>query len=467
MNKPARNLRADASFGLEPFVARPSIERKRVRAFVALFVGDVILLYAGFILAGLAYEGVWLEWRAMMQAGVLLPAFFTIALYSRTYQAQVLESWLFGIKKAAMALAVSTALVTFIAFYAKSNATFSRGSFTLGILFTLLLLAVSRWITVRLVRHFWDGRIRNQLVINDGGPDFTLECADHIVATEAGIAPLNDEPFMRDRLGRIVQNQDRVIVSCPPIRQERWAQLLRSSGVRGEIVSEPLHAIGAVGVFHYEAQKRSTLQVSAGPLGLRARAVKRLFDIAAALTGLILLSPLFAFIALRIKLEDGGSVFFVQRRTGRSNCFFNMVKFRTMRVEALDPSGARSTARNDDRITRYGGWLRAMSVDELPQLWNVLKGDMSIVGPRPHAPASRANDKLFWDIDLRYYRRHSLRPGMTGLAQVRGLRGATEREQDLTDRLQSDLEYISNWSLFGDMLIVVRTLKVLRHERAF
>ena len=467
MNKPVQDLHGHASFALERYVPRPSLERKRIRLFIALLLGDAILLHAGFIIAGLVYEGVWLEWRALMQAYVLLPAFFTIALYSRTYQAQVLESWRFGLQKAAAALLVSAALVTFIAFYAKSNAIFSRGSFTLGIAFTVLLFAAARWLTVRLVRALWGGRIRNQLVIDDGGPAFALAGADHLIAEEAGIAPLSDEPFMRDHLGRIVQNQDRVIVTCPPIRQQRWAQLLKSAGVRGEIVSEPIHALGAMGVAHYDGQDRSTVVVSAGPLGIRARAVKRAFDLVAAATGLVLLSPLFAYVAIRIKLQDGGPVLFVQQRLGRGNRFFPMFKFRTMRMDAADSEGAQSTARRDDRVTRFGRWLRRTSVDELPQLWNVIRGDMSIVGPRPHAVGSRANDKLFWDIDAQYWRRHSLRPGLTGLAQVRGLRGSTERERDLTDRLQADLEYISGWSPWRDIAIVVRTLRVLRHDRAY
>ena len=309
--------------------------------------------------------------------------------------------------------------------------------------------------------------MRNLLVIDDGGPDFRLEKAHHLAASEAGLVPVSDDPFLLDRLGKLTQHQDRVIVSCPPVRHERWAVLLKSAGVRGEIVSKPLHALGALGVVHYPAQASSTLIVSTGPLGIRARAVKRLFDIALALAGLVLLSPLLAWAAVRIKLEDGGPVFFVQRRLGRGNCFFDMIKLRTMRAETQDADGQQSTCREDERVTRIGRFLRATSIDELPQLWNVLRGEMSIVGPRPHAVGSRANDKLFWDIDARYWRRHSLRPGLTGLAQVRGYRGSTEKERDLTDRLQSDLEYISGWSLMRDIVIVVRTLRVLRHERAF
>ncbi|WP_255356303.1 sugar transferase [Erythrobacter sp. YT30] len=107
------------------------------------------------------------------------------------------------------------------------------------------------------------------------------------------------------------------------------------------------------------------------------------------------------------------------------------------------------------------------SIDELPQLLNVLKGDMSLVGPRPHALGSTASDQLYWKADRQYLLRHSLKPGLTGLAQIRGFRGTTEHTKDLTDRLGADLEYISTWSLARDVEILVRTLGVLRHHNAY
>jgi lipopolysaccharide/colanic/teichoic acid biosynthesis glycosyltransferase len=152
---------------------------------------------------------------------------------------------------------------------------------------------------------------------------------------------------------------------------------------------------------------------------------------------------------------------------GTGNRFFWIYKFRSMRSELGDADGKRSTARNDDRTTRIGRFIRRTSVDELPQLINVWRGDMSLVGPRPHALGSQAGEKLFWEIDGSYWKRHVLKPGLTGLAQVRGFRGATECEKDLTDRLQADLEYISSWSLWLDIKILIRTLGVLIHDSAY
>jgi lipopolysaccharide/colanic/teichoic acid biosynthesis glycosyltransferase len=144
-----------------------------------------------------------------------------------------------------------------------------------------------------------------------------------------------------------------------------------------------------------------------------------------------------------------------------------MYKFRSMRAELCDEAGMRSTSRNDDRTTRIGRFIRRTSIDELPQLFNVWRGDMSLVGPRPHALGSQAGEKLFWEVDGRYWNRHALRPGVTGLAQIMGFRGATERERDLTDRLQADLDYIANWSLWLDVKILLNTFKVLFHHNAY
>jgi lipopolysaccharide/colanic/teichoic acid biosynthesis glycosyltransferase len=146
---------------------------------------------------------------------------------------------------------------------------------------------------------------------------------------------------------------------------------------------------------------------------------------------------------------------------------FNLLKFRSMRVAESDSAGAHSTQREDARVTRVGRFIRATSLDELPQLLNVLHGDMSLVGPRPHALGSLAGIELFWDVDRRYWHRHTLKPGITGLAQVRGHRGATLQREDLILRLQSDFEYSERWSLWRDIAILFATVKVIVHRNAF
>ncbi len=445
----------------------PSLERRRLRTYILILLADGILFNLAFATAGLIWEGFWAEPRAMLAAQVMLPAFYTIALYNNSYGLQALTDWMFAVRKAMVALVISAGLVNFIAFYAKSNDEFSRAGVTIGLALTAAMMIVMRRLIAMLIERRWGGRIANRLVIDDGGSTFPFPDAVSVSAAEYGLEPGSHDPFMLDRLGKLLRNQDHVVVSCPRDRREDWAFLLKSAGVYGEIVSEPAHTLGAIGVHRYDELDRTTLVVSTGPLRLRSRIIKRAFDTAVAGTALLALSPILIATAIAIKLEDGGPVLFVQRRLGRGNQFFDMFKFRSMRHEKLDNDGARSTARDDDRVTRVGAFIRRTSIDELPQLINVLRGEMSVVGPRPHAIGSQANNKFFWEVDRMYWQRHCLKPGLTGLAQVRGHRGATEREEDLTDRLQSDLEYINQWSLLHDIGIVLRTAMVLIHDRAY
>jgi lipopolysaccharide/colanic/teichoic acid biosynthesis glycosyltransferase len=244
-----------------------------------------------------------------------------------------------------------------------------------------------------------------------------------------------------------------------------WAMILKGANVDGEVLDDEVARLGAQGA--RVTAKHGLLLVSAGPLGLRERAIKRLFDVMFAGVAILALSPLMIAVAVAIKLQDGGPVFFTQRRMGRGNRFFNMYKFRSMTQSLCDRDGNQSASKDDQRITAVGRFIRRTSIDELPQLLNVLLGDMSVVGPRPHATGSLAGNKLFWEVDLRYWQRHSLKPGLSGLAQVRGYRGATDQESDLVNRLQSDLEYLEGWTILRDIQIVFLTLRVLVHDRAF
>ncbi len=203
-----------------------------------------------------------------------------------------------------------------------------------------------------------------------------------------------------------------------------------------------------------------TINLSETPLDGWSLAVKRLFDIAVAGLALLVSSPLMALIALAIRLEDRGPVFYRQRRMGLDGIAFAILKFRSMSVDA-ESTGARWAEKDDPRRTRVGRWIRAWSLDELPQLWNVLRGDMSLVGPRPERPEFVA---LFRSEYPHYMLRHKVRAGITGWAQVHGWRGNTSVRM----RLEHDLYYIENWSLLLDLKILLMTLRHgLRHENAY
>jgi Undecaprenyl-phosphate glucose phosphotransferase len=183
---------------------------------------------------------------------------------------------------------------------------------------------------------------------------------------------------------------------------------------------------------------------------------------------LLVIWPLLLITALAIKLDSSGPVFFRQPREGFNNKSFRVFKFRTMHVERCDLDAVTQAVPGDPRVTRVGGWLRRTSIDELPQLFNVLAGDMSLVGPRPHAASTRAGGRLFSDVVAVYAARHKVKPGITGWAQVCGWRGQTDTEDKLIKRFEHDLYYIENWSLWFDFYILFRTIgAVLLPRNAF
>ncbi|MCA3694045.1 sugar transferase [Aquidulcibacter sp.] len=184
---------------------------------------------------------------------------------------------------------------------------------------------------------------------------------------------------------------------------------------------------------------------------------KRLFDVGCSLVGLIFLAPLLITIAILIKATSRGPVLFAQRRTGLGGKTFVIYKFRTM-TTLENGDDVVQACRNDCRITRIGSFLRRSSLDELPQLWNVLIGDMSIVGPRPHAVA---HDHYYGALLPDYRDRFRAKPGITGLAQCNGARGPTETLDKMSRRIRLDLAYIERWSLAMEARILVKTAKVI------
>ena len=197
------------------------------------------------------------------------------------------------------------------------------------------------------------------------------------------------------------------------------------------------------------------------PLSERAQVVKSTFDFIIAAAALVAISPVLAVIAAAIKIEGGGPVFFRQRRCGKNQRVFYINKFRTMSV-CEDGPHVKQAERDDCRVTRVGKFLRRTSLDELPQLLNVLKGEMSIVGPRPHA---EVHDREFGKKIENFSRRHRVKPGITGWAQINGWRGQTQTVEEMRQRMEFDLHYIDNWSIWLDLEIMVRTLPVVLGSR--
>ena len=188
-------------------------------------------------------------------------------------------------------------------------------------------------------------------------------------------------------------------------------------------------------------------------------AVKRFVDVAISLGAIAALSPLFLVIAILIKMDSPGPVLFSQLRWGKNGTKINIFKFRSMRSDLGDKSGVKQTVANDPRITKIGNFIRRTNIDELPQLFNVLRGDMSLIGPRCHAVGMLANNMLFEELVPEYHQRHVMRPGLSGLAQIRGWRGPTTKRGEARARIMCDLYYVSNFSLMLDLKILFATLR--------
>lgn len=356
-------------------------------------------------------------------------------------------------------------LVICITFIVKSSDSLSRVIAIGGTSISCSLLVVCRIFFAKYAFRVLNGSPESEVVLieNYSVPE---DCtALKIDLQSLGIRPDINDPVMLDRLGRLIHETDRVIVACQPERRAEWALALKGAGVNVEVLTPELDAIGTISKRRYHDV--ATTPIAIGPLNAVDRLIKRMFDLAITIPALIALSPIMVFTAIMIRLDSPGPILFVQPRIGQGNRMFRMFKFRSMRTDLLDHNASKLTVRNDVRVTRVGNFIRKTSIDELPQLLNVLRGDMSIVGPRPHATGALAGDALYWEVTSHYWSRHAVKPGLTGLAQVRGFRGNTETGDDLINRLNADLTYLESWSIWRDIAIVFQTFGVLVHHNAF
>ncbi len=270
--------------------------------------------------------------------------------------------------------------------------------------------------------------------------------------------------LVRDiRAGQI----DQVIVALP------WAAEGRLQEVVGHLALTPVRIRLAPDLANFAFSQRPVMMLGEVPvLSLFDRPIsgfnhvlKWVEDKIIALAILAVIWPVLLVVAIAIKLDSPGPVFFRQPREGYNNGTFHVLKFRSMRHDQQQSDKIVQATRKDLRITRVGAFIRRTSIDELPQFLNVLAGDMSIVGPRPHAPSTRAGGRLFSEVVSSYASRHRVKPGITGWAQVHGWRGETHTEEQLVQRLEHDLYYIENWSLLIDLYIIMRTALLVIADR--
>jgi Undecaprenyl-phosphate glucose phosphotransferase len=263
---------------------------------------------------------------------------------------------------------------------------------------------------------------------------------------------------------------DRIVLALPLEAESRILEISRRvMALSSEILACPdLRAFELLRRPVLMQAGMPAIRITSRPIAEGHFLVKTIFDKLVSLTLLLLLAPVFLAIAVGIKSTSPGPIFFRQKRHGYNNCEFDVIKFRSMHMASADPTGGQQTRRNDNRVSAFGRFLRKSSLDELPQLLNVLRGDMSLVGPRPLPIGMRTQDLFNHEIVEEYAHRHRVRPGITGWAQVHGSRGATENPDQLQKRVEMDLFYIENFSLVLDAQILTLTaLHLLRPQNAF
>ncbi len=395
-----------------------------------------------------------------------------VALLSRSGLYQMGQTRCLGDQLAAVIKAGALSFLLFLAaaFFFRDQ-TYSRVVVALLWVFTVLLLglnrttflrAVSRWLTRRGIgvtrvavvgRGPHTAKILHNLTFRPP-PGIVLvgtigtgqmACGDRKV-TDLG--PL-------DNLGQLLAAHriDRLIITIPFQHHQRILTVLRECArqrVSYDMVPD-LFGMMTTGFQATDLGGVPLLVFRSRPIDGWGAVAKRLTDLVISITALILLSPLFLIIAIAIWRDSGRPIFFGQKRVGLNNGVFTMYKFRSMRVDAEETSGPVWATPEDPRRTRVGRFLRKWNLDELPQLWNVVKGEMSLVGPRPERPffVERFREQV-----PRYLERHKVRAGLTGWAQVNGLRGNTSIEE----RTRFDIYYVENWSLWFDLKILIRTL---------
>ena len=363
-------------------------------------------------------------------------------------------------------LAVTGALV--LAFLTKTSDSFSRSA-SLGLAFGGYgaLLAVRGVLVGALQSRASAGRLAWRHIFLVGDEDMVRAFSDRHRPHQTGLRivgaavlrpgeeNLADDLVLAAASARVLRPDD-IYILVPWAERERLeASIDTFMGLPATIQLAPERFLDQFEDLHVVRNgSLASIHLVRRPLSSGEVLAKRSLDIVLASAALLALAPLFAVVALLIRWEGGGPVFFSQRRYGFNQEPFRIYKFRSMRA-AEDGRDVRQATAGDSRITRIGRFMRRTNIDELPQLLNVLRGEMSLVGPRPHA---MAHDQAFEREVALYARRHNVRPGITGWAQVNGWRGETDTPEKVVNRVEHDLYYIDNWSLLLDVSIMVRTV---------
>lgn len=481
----ATGAAASAAGGSTAAFETASIQRLGSGATVLALAEFAVIVACALVVKALyvdLYLGSNQPWGVYIAVGLGLGA-TTYLFYSQMdlYDADAVTAQIAGFGKLWGGLSLAFLVMLGLLYLFKISDTLSRGWVIIWFLAsTISIFAVRASITSWLGRQMNAGRLRHRVALY-GSRDFLAQlqtklevaCPEYEIAgiytlgQTAEASPGGQPAMGLNELHRAIQNRayDKVIIGLPasdaqPVRAtvKDLAAYSTELLLCTDLSELPVTISGSrmVGTMRMDV-------INSVPESERSMVLKSALDAVLALCAVILLSPILVAIAIAVKVDSPGPVFFRQRRFGQNNSVFRIFKFRSMTVQE-DGKVVTKAVPNDPRVTRVGRVLRKTSLDELPQLFNVLLGDMAIVGPRPHA---MAHDQAF-DRQLELFtRRRRVRPGITGWAQVNGFRGETKTPEDIAKRMECDLFYVANWSIWLDIEIMVRTVLVLLRRRAY
>ena len=445
-------------------------------SFVARFF-DVLCIFLG---AVVAYAWRFDQWPMPVQyrMAIILGVLLTLILFSSSgiYQSWRGKSWLHQAKMISLSWFGVVITLILIAFLTKTSTEFSRQWLVAWILSGWAFLLLFRF-TLTYVLHAMRRRgMNHKRIVVVGAGLLGQSVAKNIQGADwtglEVVAFLDDSESLQEHWINGVQVAGKTSKANLLIEKEKideiWLALpLRAENKVKEILYDLRHSMVTVrfvpDIFGFRLLNHSVtdvagmavLDLTASPMVGLNRCIKAVEDRVLALFILVLISPVLAAIAVGVKLSSPGPVLFKQKRHGWDGKLIKVYKFRSMVVHCEDSGKVTQAKKCDYRITKFGAFLRRTSLDELPQFFNVLQGCMSIVGPRPHAIAH--NEQYKEQIEA-YMLRHKVKPGITGWAQVNGLRGETDTLDKMKKRVEYDLYYIEHWSLWFDMKIIVRTL---------
>lgn len=451
-----------------------------------------LTIFSGFLVAALYHGETEVLADPLYAAMIAIAGVSAVLAFDRLglYSSQALAKMHRSLPRLMLGWFAAFAVVGGVAFFLKAGADLSRGWLALWLVSGAAVLVAERaGVSLVMQRLAKAGRLQRRAVIYGTGP-LTEELIHKLEADQGMelriIGVFDDRTDARGhasasaypRLGTLddlisvsrMLRVDLVIVALPLAGESRLHDVANRISELPADIRLPAQATQirlARRLYSYVGPV-AMIDLHDRPIADWGHVAKWTFDKFIGLCALVLLAPVMALVAIAIKLDSPGPVLFRQKRYGFNSELIEVLKFRSMHTALCDATADRLVTKSDPRVTRVGRIIRKTSLDELPQLFNVLMGTLSLVGPRPHAVAAKAEDRLYDQVVSRYFARHKVKPGITGWAQISGWRGETDTREKIEKRVEHDLYYIENWSVFFDLYILAMTpLALLKSENAY